>query len=92
MQSHINVPCNVPQIFVSQQNYIILGYVPNLSYGRNKSTKKRPKEFLQDEHNCLKHILDQFVQLKDGFWTQVMGQSRRVIPFIYIMNGRKNSL
>ena len=43
--------------------YSILGYIPNLGYGLGKSSNKKPSNKLQDEHNCLKLIKDQIIEL-----------------------------
>ncbi len=66
-----------------------MGYIPNLSYGRNKKTATSPIEFLQDEHNCLRQILKQFIEIHNegGIITEVMGKQRTVLPFIHLMNG-----
>jgi hypothetical protein len=32
---------------------MVLGYIPNLGYGKRKAKKQTPEMKLQDEHNCL---------------------------------------
>ena len=34
-------------------NYMVLGYIPNLGYGKGKAKKQTAEMKLQDEHNCL---------------------------------------
>ena len=43
--------------------YAVLGYIPNFSYGVGKSNNKKPINRLQDEHKCLRLIIDQIDEL-----------------------------
>jgi hypothetical protein len=57
-------------------NYMVLGYVPNLGYGKGTANVSHTSEMkLQDEHNCLSLITNEIKQIHDegGFWTTVMG-------------------
>jgi hypothetical protein len=59
-------------------NYMVLGYIPNLGYGKGKAKKQTAEMKLQDEHNCLSLIIitNQIIKIHEegGFWTEVMGQ------------------
>jgi hypothetical protein len=57
-------------------NYMVLGYIPNLGYGKRKAKIQTPTMRLQDEHDCLALITKQIIQVQenDGFWTTVMGK------------------
>jgi hypothetical protein len=37
-------------------NYLVLGYIPNLGYGKGKAKKQTAEIKLQNEHNCLSLI------------------------------------
>jgi hypothetical protein len=69
-QSFLNKDCHN-----DDSNYMVLGYIPNLGYG--KKAKKQTAEIkLQDEHNCLLLITNQIIKIHEegGFWTEVMGR------------------
>ena len=57
-------------------NYMVLGYVPNLGYGKGAAQAQTSLMKLQDEHTCLSLITNQIKQIYDdgGFWTTVMGR------------------
>ena len=61
----------------------VLGYIPNLSFKRPQSSKEKPASKLQDEHNCLKFIIQQIgiVHKQGGIWLTVMG--KRVLVKIW---------
>ncbi len=67
--------------------YRVLGYIPNLSYGSGKSSKKTPRDKLQDEHTCLKLITDQICALAHGFKTTVLGRRVTIKPWIHFIAG-----
>jgi len=71
------------------ENQRVLGYVPNLSYGRSGSSRKLPRQKLQEEHDCLRQITKQLADMhkQGGFWTKIMGQTKRVVVFIFVMCG-----
>jgi hypothetical protein len=37
----------------NDKNYMVLGYIPNLGYGKGKAKKQTAEMKLQDEHNCV---------------------------------------
>jgi hypothetical protein len=55
---------------------MVLGYIPNLGYGKEKPKKQTAEMKLQDEHNCLSLINNQIIEIHEegGFWTEVMGR------------------
>jgi hypothetical protein len=42
-------------------NYMVLGYIPNLAYGKGKAKKQTAEMKLQDEHNCHSLITNQII-------------------------------
>jgi hypothetical protein len=54
---------------------MVLGYIPNLGYGKGKAKKQTAEVKLQDEHNRLSLITNQIIEIHDegGFWTEGMG-------------------
>ncbi len=52
---------------------MVLGYIPNLGYGKGKAKKQTAEMKLQDEHNCLSLITNRIIKIHGGFWTEVMG-------------------
>ncbi len=44
-------------------NYIVLGYVPNLGYGKGTAQSQTSLMKLQDEHNCLSLIINQIKKI-----------------------------
>jgi hypothetical protein len=44
-------------------NYIVLGYIPNLGFGKGTATQQTSTMKLQDEHNCLALITNQIKQI-----------------------------
>ncbi len=54
---------------------MVLGYIPNLGYGKGNTKKQTAGMKLQDEHNCLSLITNQIIIIHEegGFWTEVMG-------------------
>jgi hypothetical protein len=55
-------------------NYMVLGCIPNLGYGKGKAKQQTAVMNLQDEHNCLFLITNQITKIhhKGCFWTEVM--------------------
>jgi hypothetical protein len=55
---------------------MVLGCIPNLGYGKGKAKKQTAEMKLQDEHNYLSLITNQFIKIHEegGFWTEVMGR------------------
>ncbi len=53
---------------------MVLGYIPNLGYGKGKAKKQTAEMKLQDEHNCLSLIANHNIRIHEegGFWTKVM--------------------
>jgi hypothetical protein len=41
---------------------MVLGYIPNLGYGKGKAKKQTAEMKLQDEHNCLSLITNQMLK------------------------------
>ncbi len=70
-------------------NYMVVGYIPNLGYGKGKAKKQTAEMKLQDEHNCLSLITNQIVKIHEvgGFWTEVMGQRVCVNLWIHFIAG-----
>ncbi len=54
---------------------MVLGYVPNLGYGKGTAKSQTSEMKLQDEHKCLSLIANQITKIHNegGFWTKVMG-------------------
>jgi hypothetical protein len=42
---------------------IVLGYIPNLGYGKEKAKRQTSTMRLQDEHACLALITKQIIQI-----------------------------
>ncbi len=70
-------------------NYMVLGYIPNLGYGKGKAKKQTAEMKLQDEHNCLPLITNQIIKIHEekGFWTEVMGWHVCVKLWIHCIAG-----
>ena len=76
--------------FRCQQAYSrVLGYVPNLGYGKGKTNRQPSTVKLQDEHNCLRQVTKQliFIMQKGGIHTTIMGRKVRVMPWLHIITG-----
>jgi hypothetical protein len=43
-------------------NYMVLGYIPNLGFGKGKAKKQTSDMKLQDEHNCLSFTTNQIIK------------------------------
>ena len=70
-------------------NYMVLGYIPNLGYGKGKAKTQTSTMRLQDEHDCLALITKQIIiiQTNGGFWTEVMGKKVCVKVWIHFITG-----
>ena len=70
-------------------NYVVLGYIPNLGYGKGKAKQQTSSMRLQDEHDCLALITQQIIiiQTNGGFWTEVMGEKECVKVWIHFITG-----
>jgi len=68
---------------------MVLGYIPNLGFGKGKAKKQTSDMKLQDEHNCLSLITNQIIKIHNegGFWTEVMGQRVCVKLWIHLIAG-----
>ena len=58
----------------------VLGYLPNLGYGNNKSNKTPTVNKVQDEHNCLSCVFESIRRMNKnvGFQTTVLGKDVNV--------------
>jgi len=67
----------------------VLGYNPNLSLGKIKSTRQKAKDKLQEEHDCLMPAFNQVKGIYDkgGTKTEVMGRDVNVMIWIHIITG-----
>lgn len=70
-------------------NYMVFGYIPNLSHGKSKSNLQTSTSKLQDEHNCLSLITAQLKKInhEGGFWTNVFGRKVCVKVWIHFIAG-----
>ena len=67
----------------------VFGYVPNLSYGKSKKDKQPSHEKLQDEHDCLKQIMNQlmFIHQEGGIQATILGRDVNIVPWIHLVTG-----
>ena len=70
-------------------NYMVLGYIPNLGLGKSKSNTQTSTQKLQDEHNCLLLVTNQIKQIhrEGGFWTKILGRRVCVKVWIHFIAG-----
>jgi hypothetical protein len=68
---------------------MILGYVPNLGYGKGTTKSQTSEMKLQDKHNCLSLNTNQISKIHNegGFWTKVMGRHVCVKVWIHLIAG-----
>ena len=68
---------------------MVLGYVPNLGYGKGTAKSQTSEMKLQDKHNCLFLITNQITKIHNegGFWTKVMGRHVCVKVWIHLIAG-----
>ena len=66
-----------------------LGYIPNLSYGKNKADKTKTASKIQDEHTCLSAVFKSIRDIHNngGFKTVVMGKEVCVKGWIHYFIG-----
>ncbi len=83
-QHFLNIDCRN-----DDSNYMVLGYVPNLGYGKGTAKSQTSLMKLQDEHNCLSLITNQIkINHNEGrFWTEVMGRRVCVKVWIHLIAG-----
>jgi hypothetical protein len=67
----------------------LLGYTPNLSYGKNKADRTMTLEKIQDEHTCLSIVYRSLREIhrNGGFTTSVMGREVNVKIWIHFFIG-----
>ena len=67
----------------------VLGLVPNLSYGKGKNHDAPSREKLQDQHNCLKVILESISTIwkEGGLPTTILGKEVIIQPWIHVVIG-----
>jgi len=66
-----------------------LGYIPNLSYGKNKADKTETKNKIQDEHKCLSVIFESIrnINRSGGFKASVMDRDVNIKVWIHFFIG-----
>ena len=66
-----------------------LGYIPNLTYGKNKADKRQTTDKVQDEHRCLSAVLDSIKEIhrNGGFYATVMGRAVKLKVWIHYFIG-----
>ena len=64
-------------------------YIPNLSYGTGKSSRKKARSKLQDEHICLRLITKQLKEIRESgnFFVTVFGRTVEIFVWIHQING-----
>ena len=67
----------------------VLGYVPNLGYGKNKSNKTSTIDKVQDEHNCLACVFEsiRLLHKKGGCRASVLGNKVHIKVWIHYLIG-----
>ena len=67
----------------------VLGYLPNLGYGKNKSNKTATVNKVQDEHDCLSCVFESIrrIHKKGGFRVSVLGKDVNVKIWIHFFIG-----
>ena len=68
-------------------NYMVLGYIPTLGYGKGKAKNQTGEMKLQDY--CLSLITNQIIKIHEerGFWMEVIGQHVCVKLWIHLIAG-----
>ncbi len=74
----------------ADSNYMVLGYIPNLGYGKGKVKKQTAEMIFQDEHNCLSLLTNQIIKNHEegGFWLKVIWQHVHVKLWIHFIAGK----
>ena len=67
----------------------VLGYVPNMSLDKSKSTSQKSKDKVQEEHDCLRPVFNQVKEIYDmgGIKTNVMGREVNGMIWKHIITG-----
>jgi hypothetical protein len=67
----------------------VLGYLPNLGHGKNKSNKTPTVNKIQDEHDCLSCVFEsiRIIHRNGGFRANVLGKDVRVKIWIHYFIG-----
>jgi len=67
----------------------VLGYRPNLGYGKNKSNKTPAVNKIQDEHDCLSCVFESIRQIhrNGGFRATVLGKEVNIRIWIHYFIG-----
>jgi hypothetical protein len=67
----------------------LLGYIPNLSYGKNTADRTMTSNKIQDEHNCLSIAFRSLREIHRnvGFIVSVMGREDKVKVWIHFFVG-----
>jgi len=67
----------------------VLGYVPNLGYGKNKSNKTPTVNKIQDEHDCLSCVFESIrkIHRTGGFRATVLGKEVNIRIWIHYFIG-----
>jgi hypothetical protein len=67
----------------------LLGYIPNLGYGKNKADKTDTRDKIQDEHTCLSAVFESVREIhrKGGFLATVMGREVTIKVWIHYFIG-----
>ena len=67
----------------------VLGYLPNLGHGKNKSNKTPTVKKIQDEHDCLSCVFEsvRMIHRNGGFRANVLGKDVRVKIWIHYFIG-----
>jgi hypothetical protein len=66
-----------------------LGYIPNLSYGKNKADRTMTLNKIQDEHNCLSIVFRSLreIHINGRFSATVMGREVKIKVWIHFFIG-----
>ncbi len=66
-----------------------MGYIPNLTYGKDSSDKTQAKDKIQDEHKCISFIFESLKEISKGkvFDFTVLGRNVRVQVWINFFIG-----
>lgn len=71
------------------QFWRVLGYLPNLGHGKNKSNKTPTVKKIQDEHNCLSCVFEsiRIIHRDGGFRAKVLGRHVNIKIWIHYFIG-----
>jgi hypothetical protein len=67
----------------------LLGYIPNLSYGKNKADRTMTLDKIQDKHNCLSIVFESLREIhrNGGFTATVLRREVNVKIWIQFFIG-----